>query len=78
MHSIGTSNIPKIIGVPPGINSENIWKPYFFIPIKLMPIKIDKLNVKVITIWLVNVKEYGNNPIKLTNKTKINKERTKG
>ena len=78
INSIGTNNNAKPIEVFEGINKDNIWNLWCWIQIKFIPINIEKDNVNVIIIWLVVVKLYGINPIKLLNKIKINITEIKG
>ena len=47
-------------------------------PIIVTPTKTNVAKAKVTMIWLVTVKEYGNIPIMLQNKTKRNKVKIKG
>ena len=76
--SIGTSNKARPKEVLEGINKAIIWNLCFWIHIILMPIKIEKDKVKVTIRWLVTVKLYGINPIKLLNSTKVKTTEIKG
>ncbi len=76
--SIGTNNNAKPKEVLEGINKDIIWNLCFWIQIKFIPIKIEKDKVKVTIRWLVTVKLYGINPIKLLNNTKVKITEIKG
>jgi putative ribosome biogenesis GTPase RsgA len=54
-----------------GKNSEKVLNPYFSIVITFIPIKTENDKVNVTKRWLVDVNEYGINPIILLNKIKL-------
>jgi hypothetical protein len=64
----------KIGGVPWGTKWANICCVLFNHPYIIKDSHKGKDNIIVKTIWLVLVKIYGNNPKKLLNKIKVNKE----
>jgi len=76
--SIGTNSRAKPKGVFAGIKKDNMWNLCFWIQIMFIPINIEKDKVNVTTRWLVVVKLYGINPIKLLNKIKVKITEIKG
>jgi len=76
--SIGTNNKAKPNEVLEGMNKDNIWNLCVWIHIMFIPIKIEKDKLNVTIRWLVVVKLYGINPIKLLNKTKVKTTEMKG
>ena len=70
INSIGTSNNAKKNEVFAGKNKEKVFILYFSNVIRFMPIKTENDNVKVTIKWLVAVKLYGINPIKLLKRMK--------
>lgn len=76
--SIGTNSNAKPKEVLDGINKDSMWNLCRWIQIIFIPMKIEKDKVNVTTRWLVAVKLYGINPIKLLNKTKVKIAEMKG
>jgi hypothetical protein len=71
-NSIGTNSNAKKNVVFEGKNKEKVLILYLVKVIMFIPIKIEKDNVKVTIKWLVVVKLYGNKPIKLLKRIKLN------
>ncbi len=78
INSIGTSNKAKPKEVFAGIKKDNIWNLCLRIQIIFIPINIEKDKVNVTIRWLVVVKLYGINPIKLLSKIKVKITEIKG
>ena len=76
--SIGTNNRAKPNEVLGGMNKDNIWNLCVWIQMTFIPIKIERDRLNVTIRWLVAVKLYGINPIRLLNKTKVNTTEIKG
>lgn len=73
INSIGTSSNANKNVVFVGRNKENIFILYFSKVIMFIPINTEKDKRKVTIKWLVAVKLYGTNPIKLLKRIKLNK-----
>jgi hypothetical protein len=65
--SIGTNNNAKPKEVFAGMKKDSMWNLCFWIQIIFMPTNIEKDKVNVTIKWLIVVKLYGINPIKLRN-----------
>ena len=76
--SIGTNNKAKPKEVFAGMKKDSIWNLCLWIQIMFKPIKIEKDKVNVTIRWLVVVKLYGINPIKLLSKIKVKRTEIKG
>ena len=76
--SIGTNNNAKPKEVFAGMKKDSIWNLCLWIQIMFKPIKIEKDKVNVTIRWLVVVKLYGINPIKLLSKIKVKRTEIKG
>ena len=71
INSIGTNNKAKLKEVFAGIKKDNMWNLCLWIHMMFIPINIEKDKVNVTIRWLVAVKLYGINPIKLLSKIKV-------
>lgn len=78
INSIGTNNKAKPNEVFAGIKKDNMWNLCLWIQIIFIPINIEKDKVNVTIRWLVVVKLYGINPIKLLSKIKVKITEIKG
>lgn len=78
INSIGTNNKAKPKEVFAGIKKDNMWNLCLWIQIILIPMNIEKDKVNVTIRWLVVVKLYGINPIKLLSKIKVKITEMKG
>lgn len=76
--SIGTNNKARPNEVFAGIKKDNIWNLCLWIQIMFMPTNIEKDKVNVTIRWLVVVKLYGINPIKLLSRIKVKIREIKG
>ena len=71
INSIGTNNKANPKEVFAGIKKDNMWNLCLWIQIMFIPMNIEKDKVNVTIRWLVVVKLYGINPIKLLSKIKV-------
>lgn len=76
--SIGTSNKARPKEVFAGMKNDNMWNLCLRIQIMFIPMNIEKDKVNVTIRWLVVVKLYGINPIKLLSKIKVKITEIKG